>query len=216
MIELQKISIHLGQFALRDVSLKVDDSEYVVMTGRSGQGKTTLLECICGLRAVTSGRVLVSGHDVTRLSPAEREIGYVPQDHALFTTMTVRDHLTFALKLRRWSTHAMNSRVDELAESLQLQHLLSRKPAGLSGGESQRVAIGRALSFLPGVLLLDEPFSSLDSELRLEMYELLRTLRRSTNAAILHVTHNKEDAVALADRCLVLKDGRIHEEPSTT
>ena len=128
--------------------------------GKTGSGKTTLLEALCGFKRIVSGSIQLDGRDVTALSPADRGIGYVPQDLALFQTMTVRQHLAFAQKIRSCDRAAIDRRVAELAELLGLTRLLERRPAGLSGGESQRVALGRALSFYPRVLLLDEPLSA--------------------------------------------------------
>jgi molybdate/tungstate transport system ATP-binding protein len=133
----------------------------------------------------------------------------VPQDRALFQTMTVREHLAFAPRLRRWTKAAIDGRVAELAGLLSLGPLLERKPAGLSGGEAQRVALGRALAARPGVLCLDEPLSALDDETREEMIELLRTVRRQTGVTTLHVTHHLEEATLLADVVLQLKDGQV-------
>lgn len=184
--------------------------------GRTGSGKTTLLEAICGLKPVRSGRVLLCGRDVTRLKPADRNVGYVPQDLALFPTMTVREHLTFALGLRGWDGNAIARRVDELTRLLGIAHLLDRRPAGLSGGESQRVALGRALAYNPPVLLLDEPLSALDDETRAEMYALLRSVQRETGVTTLHVTHSGAEARALADHLLVLREGAVEERPPET
>src|SRR5205085_1321628 len=139
-------------------------------------------------RIALSGRIVLMDRDVTNLKPAERGIGYVPQDGALFPTMTVQEHLAFALRIRHWERRRIEETVTEIAGLLGLQHLLDRKPAGLSGGEAQRVALGRALSFHPGVLLLDEPLSALDEATRAEMYELLRAVRRRTGVTALHVT----------------------------
>ena len=162
MIELRNLCVTSGQFALRDVSFRIERGEYAVLMGQTGQGKSTILEALCGLRSVTSGLVIIDGHDVTRADPADRQIGYVPQDLALFPTMTVREHLAFALKLRRAKPLLIRERVQEMADLLGLFPLLDRRVQGLSGGESQRVALGRALSFHPPVLLLDEPLSALD------------------------------------------------------
>src|SRR5687767_9547183 len=130
--------------------------------GKTGCGKTTLLEAVAGLRQPAAGRVILGGLDVTDRPPGERGLGYVPQDAALFRTMTVYGHLAFALNLRGWARAAVEARVRELADWLEITPLLQRRPAGLSGGEAQRVALGRALSFRPKYLLLDEPLSSLD------------------------------------------------------
>jgi ABC-type sugar transport system ATPase subunit len=170
MIELIDVTIQAGKFSLRNVTFQIQAGEYAVLMGRTGQGKTTLLEAICGLRDVVAGRVLIDGHDVTHWLPGDREIGYVPQDLALFPTLSVRDHLAFALQLRRNKTQQITKRVDELAELLGISKLLDRSVRNLSGGESQRVAIGRAISFNPAVLLLDEPLSALDEATRKEMH----------------------------------------------
>lgn len=209
MIELRDVSIRAGSFALHGISLRIERGEYVVLMGRTGRGKTTLLEAICGLRTLAGGQILLHDRDVTQWSPAEREIGYVPQDLALFPTMTVRDHLEFALRLRRASRELLRQRVDEMGALLGIAPLLGRRIQGLSGGESQRVALGRALSFRPSVLLLDEPLSSLDEATREDMHGLLRAIRERTGVTTLHVTHSRQEALALADRLLNLDEGRI-------
>jgi len=211
MISLDRLSIVQGSFRLSNVSFEVAEGQYAVLMGRTGCGKTTLLEAICGLRRVQSGRVMLTGRDVTALSQAARGLGYVPQDGALFSTMTVAQHLAFALEIRRQSRAAIAARVDEMAELLEIKHLLDRYPERLSGGERQRVALGRALSFRPTVLLLDEPLSALDDETRHHMYEVLGRIRRHTRVTVLHITHNHEDAARLADRILRLENGCVHD-----
>ncbi len=154
---------------------------------------------------------MIHGTDVTDWPPADREIGYVPQDLALFPTFSVAEHLQFALRLRRLGARQIEQRTGELAERLGITHLLDRGIEGLSGGESQRVALGRALSFRPSVLLLDEPLSALDEATRNEMQSLLRSLTRDTGVTTLHITHSAEEAAALADRCFHLHDGELTE-----
>ena len=212
MITLKNVQVRAGNFTLHDVSLTVPAGGYAALMGKTGAGKSTVLEAICGLRPVQAGTIALMGRDVTALKPAARDIGYVPQDLALFPTMTVREHLTFALALRAWEREAIEQRVSELAEWLGLASLLDRLPRGLSGGEAQRVALGRALSFRPAVLCLDEPLGSLDDETRAEMHTLLRAARERTGVTTLHVTHQREDARQLADQVLVLRDGRVHDE----
>ncbi|MAG57118.1 MAG: ABC transporter ATP-binding protein [Planctomycetes bacterium] len=212
MISVQGIGLKQGAFALHDVSFDVESGAYGVLMGRSGTGKTSLLEAVCGLRAIAAGRVIVGGEDVTGRKPAERGIGYVPQDGALFMTMNVRDNLAFALHVRRWTSVQITSRVDELAGLLGLGDLLDRDPAGLSGGETQRVALGRALAYHPHVLCLDEPFSALDDETRSEMYELMRSVRAATGCTALHVTHNLREAENLADVILRIDGGAVAAE----
>jgi ABC-type sugar transport system ATPase subunit len=209
MISLCEVTICQGAFTLRGVSLEIPTGGYGVLMGKTATGKTTLLEAICGLRPLTAGRIRLMGRDVTCLKPAARGLGYVPQDGSLFSRLTVGEHLAFALVIRRWSRAAIDRRVEELAQLLGIQHLLDRRPSGLSGGEIQRVALGRALAMRPGVLLLDEPLSALDEDTRQEMYDLLRSVRRQTGATVLHVTHNRSEAERLADRVFELRDGGV-------
>jgi ABC-type sugar transport system ATPase subunit len=179
--------------------------------GRTGCGKTTLLEIICGLRRPLAGRVLIGDRDVTDEPPGARGIGYVPQDGAMFPTMTVREQLGFALRLRRHSTSEIAERVNQLADELGLTALLDRLPQNLSGGERQRIALGRALAVRPKVLLLDEPLSALDEELRDDLAALLRRVQREHGVTALHITHSRAEAEMLADVLFRLADGRITE-----
>ncbi len=212
MIRVEQLSVRAGAFLLTNVNFEVPAGGYAVLMGRTGSGKTTLLETLCGLKPILAGTILLMGRDVTRLPPALRGIGYVPQDRALFQTMTVREHLAFAPRLRRWPEAEIEARVAEMARLLGLGRLLDRKPAGLSGGEAQRVALGRALAARPGVLCLDEPLSALDDETREEMFTLLKTVRQQTGVTTLHVTHHQQEAARLADVVLGLKDGQVRKQ----
>ena len=211
MIEVDKITVRAGTFALEEISLTIPEGTYAALMGRTGSGKTTLIEAIIGLRRTESGTIRIDGRDVTHHRPAARGIGYVPQDGALFSTMTVHEHLAFALDIRRVPKNEIAARVDELARMLGIADLLSRRPAGLSGGERQRVALGRALSFRPRILLLDEPLSAVDEETRGEMYDLLRKVQSEVGVTALHITHSRSEAETLADRVFVLREGRIGE-----
>jgi molybdate/tungstate transport system ATP-binding protein len=213
MIVVDQVSIQAGEFRLEQVSLCVPTGGYAVLMGRTGSGKTTLLEAIIGLRPVKGGRIWLHERDVTDLRPAARGIGYVPQDGALFSTMTVEDQIALALVIRRVPAAEIRRRVDDLARLLGLSHLLHRRPRGLSGGERQRVALGRALSFCPRVLCLDEPLSALDDDTRQQMCALLKDIRRVTGVTTLHITHNLDEAQRLADSLLRLEDGRIAPLP---
>jgi ABC-type sugar transport system ATPase subunit len=211
MISLENISIRQNAFSLSGISLEIPAGQYGVLMGPTGCGKTTLLESICGLRPISAGRIRLWDRDVTRLRPAARGVGYVPQDGSLFSLLTVRQHLAFAPAVRGWSPAAIDARVDELAGLLGLGRLLERRPKGLSGGEIQRVALGRALAMRPGVLLLDEPLSALDDDTRTEMHDLLSTLRGRAEVTVLHITHSRAEAERLGDRCFELRDGRVRQ-----
>jgi ABC-type sugar transport system ATPase subunit len=213
MIELNSVTTGAGGFALRDVSFQVPAGTYAVLMGGTGQGKTTILEAICGLRPIRQGRVVLSGTDVTRHKPGDRGIGYLPQDLGLFPTKSVRGHLEFALRVRRWPAEARRKRASELAGVLGIEALLERGTHGLSGGEAQRVALGRALSFRPQVLLLDEPLNALDETTRDRLCELLKSVQERSGLTTLHVTHSRVEARQLADKLLVLVNGRIEERP---
>lgn len=211
MIAVSKLHVVAGSFELREISFALAAGEYGVLMGKTGSGKTTILEAISGLKPVAAGSIQLLDKEVARLKPAERGVGYVPQDRALFPCMSVRQHLSFALELRRWDRRTVNKRVEELAELLGIGKLVARNPHGLSGGEAQRVALGRALSFHPRVLLLDEPLSALDEDTRGDLCQLLKKIQRETHVTTLHVTHNLSEAKQLADRVFVLRQGALHE-----
>jgi ABC-type sugar transport system ATPase subunit len=215
MIAVRNLTVRAGTFQLENISLEIPSGAYGVLMGSTGSGKTTLLESILGLRSITSGRIELCGVDVTGWDPAARGIGYVPQDGAIFSTMTVREQIGFPLVIRSVSRPDRDRRVAELAELLGISPLLDRKPAGLSGGERQRVALGRALSFRPRVLCLDEPLSALDSETRRQMIQLLRQVQTQTGVTTLHVTHNLDEAELLADCRLVLESGHVLSKTAT-
>jgi ABC-type branched-subunit amino acid transport system ATPase component len=213
MIQLDSIAWRAGVFRLENICLSVPAGSYAVLMGRTGCGKTTLLEIICGLRRPRSGRVIIGGRDVTDELPASRGVGYVPQDGALFPTFTVRQQLGFALHLRRRPTDEIAACVAQLADELGIAHLLDRLPQHLSGGERQRVALGRALAAKPKVLLLDEPLSALDEELRDDLAALLKRVQREHGITALHITHSRAEAAALADAVFRLEGGAVCSVP---
>lgn len=211
MIELNNVRIRAGNACLSPVSFRIESGQYAVLMGKTGIGKTTILEAICGLRKIESGRILIADTDVTKWPPGDRDLGYVPQDLALFPTMSVRAHIEFAMRLRRATQDVCDQRVLELSELLSIEHLLDRQVQRLSGGEAQRVALGRALSFQPQGLLLDEPLSALDRESRHSAQELLREVNRQTGVTVVHVTHSEEEAKALANVCIQLEQSATGE-----
>jgi ABC-type sugar transport system ATPase subunit len=213
MIQLDNVSIRSGPFALTAINLLVPAGQYAILMGATGQGKTTILEAVCGLRTVTGGQIILGGVDMTRLKPADRGVGYLPQDLGLFPTMTVRGHLEFALRVRRIPLAIRSERVAELARLLGIEQLLDRHVRRLSGGEAQRVALGRALSFRPQVLLFDEPLNALDESTRDRLCELLRKVQAQTGVTTLHVTHSRAEARHLADKLIILEGGQLKERP---
>jgi molybdate/tungstate transport system ATP-binding protein len=209
MIKLDSIQLQQGEFVLKNLTMKVPGGAYAALMGKSGCGKTTVLEVICGLRPILAGKVYLGNRDVTHLKPAERGIGYVPQDRALFPTMKVRHQLAFSLQLRRRPLDEIADRVDELAQWLEIEHILDRMPDKLSGGESQRVALGRALASKPQLLCLDEPLSALDEALHDEMCNLLSKIHQEADITILHITHSRREAERLASQLWRFQDGHV-------
>ena len=209
MIEIEGLSINLGEFHLRDIGLGINDGEYMVLLGPTGAGKTVLLECIMGIYRPRTGRIIVDGTDVTRLYPEERNVGFVPQDYALFPNMTVRQNIAYGLKARKAPRESVESRTAAMLDSLGIAHLHHRLPLNLSGGERQRVALGRALVTRPRILLLDEPLSALDENLRAELAAELVRIQRSLGGTFLHVCHSFDEAAEVADRVAIMKDGTI-------
>jgi multiple sugar transport system ATP-binding protein len=197
--------------AVDDVSFEVKDGEFLVLLGPSGSGKTTTLRCIAGLEAVDSGKIIIDGSDVTDLPPGKRDVAMVFQNYALYPYMTVFENLAFPLRVRKFSKEEINSRVREVAEFLKIAHLLERKPKQLSGGEQQRVALGRAIIRKPKVFLMDEPLSNLDAKLRIYMRAELKKLQRELKTKMVYVTHDQAEAMTMADRIAVFNSGRIQQ-----
>lgn len=212
MIALHSVALAAGDFRLDDLSLEVPAGSYAVLMGRTGSGKTTILEAVCGLKPILRGRIRIGDRDVSGLRPGEHGTGYVPQDSALFSTMTVREQLAFGPLVQRWGRRRAEERAREVAALLHIEPLLDRRPRGLSGGERQRVALGRALAARPPALCLDEPLSALDEETRETMCTLIEDLRRQQPFTALHVTHLRSEAERLADLVFRLEAGEVVRE----
>jgi len=211
MIQIKNLCVGLGDFLLQDINLSVAEGEYFIILGPTGAGKTVLLESIAGLYPAKSGEIWLRGKEVTQLEPEKRSISIVYQDHALFPHLSVKDNIVFGLKLRKRTRQETEAALDWVAKLLGISHLLERKPNTLSGGERQKVALARALSIKPQVLLLDEPLSTLDPETREGVQKELRQLHNRLKVTTIHVTHDFEEAIALGDHIAVLGKGCIKQ-----
>ncbi|HYX88225.1 MAG TPA: sn-glycerol-3-phosphate ABC transporter ATP-binding protein UgpC [Gaiellaceae bacterium] len=198
-----------GTVAVDDVTLQIEDGEFLVLVGPSGCGKSTLLRMIAGLEEVTRGRISVGGRDVTDLAPRRRDIAMVFQSYALYPHMNVRQNIGYGLKVRRTPKDEARRRVEEVAKLLGLDELLDRRPAQLSGGQRQRVAMGRAIVREPKAFLMDEPLSNLDAKLRVEMRASLAQLHSRLGVTTVYVTHDQTEAMTLGQRVAVLNEGRV-------
>ncbi len=200
--------------AVAGVSFDAQPKAITTLLGPSGSGKSTLLRLIAGLETPDAGRVLIDGKDVSALSPQHRNVGFVFQSYALFKHMTVADNIAFGMKIRRLPNAQVKARVRELLELVQLPEYGARFPSQLSGGQRQRVALARALAIEPKVLLLDEPFGALDTQVRLELREWLATLHERTGITTLLVTHDQEEALELSQHVVLLNQGRVAQAGS--
>ena len=197
--------------AVDDLSLEIEDGEFMVLVGPSGCGKSTILRMLAGLEEVTAGEIWIDDKQVTDLSPKERDIAMVFQNYALYPHMTVEENIAFGLKLRRVSKDERLRRAREVAQVLAIEHLLERKPAALSGGQRQRVAMGRAMIREPVAFLMDEPLSNLDAKLRVQMRAELARLHDRLRTTTVYVTHDQVEAMTLGDRVAVLRDGLLQQ-----
>jgi len=211
-IRVANVTKRFGSFrAVDDVSVDVDSGSLVALLGPSGSGKSTLLRLIAGLEQADQGRIWITGEEATDRTVQDRQVGFVFQHFALFKHRTVRQNVAFGLELRKWKKEAIKRRVDELLDLVQLKGYGSRFPSQLSGGQRQRVALARALAVQPRVLLLDEPFSALDAKVRKELRAWLRNLHDEMHVTTVIVTHDQEEAMEVADRIVVMNEGRIEQ-----
>ncbi|MCQ4294943.1 sn-glycerol-3-phosphate ABC transporter ATP-binding protein UgpC [Pseudomonas stutzeri] len=213
-LELRNVQKNYGnsQIAtLKDIALRIDAGEFLILVGPSGCGKSTLMNCIAGLENITGGEILVDGEDISQASPKDRDIAMVFQSYALYPTMSVRDNIAFGLKMRKVSAAKIEEEVARVAKLLQIEPLLERKPAQLSGGQQQRVAMGRALARRPKIYLFDEPLSNLDAKLRVEMRTEIKLMHQRLKTTTVYVTHDQIEAMTLGDKVAVMKDGVIQQ-----
>ena len=212
ILKIENLKKNYGNVeVLHDINIDMGEAEFLVLLGPSGCGKSTLLNCIAGLETINAGSIYIGGSDMTETPPGDRDIAMVFQSYALYPTMTVGENITFGLKVRGASKAVREEQMHRVAEILQLDHLLDRKPSELSGGQRQRVAMGRALVRDPKLYLFDEPLSNLDAKLRVEMRAEIKDLHERVNASIVYVTHDQIEAMTLATRICILKDGYIQQ-----
>ena len=211
-IKLEHITKRFGDVvAVDDVNLEIHDQEFVVFLGPSGCGKTTTLRAVAGLEQPDEGDIFIDGQRVNTLSPADRDIAFVFQFYALYPHLTVYDNIAFPLKAVRASKSEIQERVKEVAAILQIQAMLDRKPSHLSGGEMQRVALGRAMVRSPKAFLMDEPMSNLDAKLRVDMRTELKRLQHKLGATTIFVTHDQVEAMSMADRIVIMHQGSLQQ-----
>ncbi len=212
VLQIRNLKKNYGNVeVLHDINLDMDKAEFLVLLGPSGCGKSTLLNCIAGLETINEGQISIGAKDMTQTPPGERDIAMVFQSYALYPTMNVGENITFGMKVRGISKSKQKQELERVAEILQLEKLLDRKPSALSGGQRQRVAMGRALVRNPKLYLFDEPLSNLDAKLRVEMRAEIKSLHQRVNASIIYVTHDQVEAMTLATRICVLRDGAVQQ-----
>lgn len=211
-IDLRNVKKNFGPTrVVHDFSLAIEQGEFVSFLGPSGCGKTTILRMVAGFETVTEGAISIAGRDVTRLPPAQRDVGMVFQAYALFPNMTVADNIAFGMRVKNVPADEIRARVAEMLDLIKLPELAARYPYQLSGGQQQRVALARALAVKPKVLLLDEPLSALDAKIRVSLREEIRSLQRKLGITTIFVTHDQEEALSISDRIVVMHDGRAEQ-----
>jgi multiple sugar transport system ATP-binding protein len=211
-VSIRDLSVNFDETeVIKHLNLDVKEGEFLVLLGPSGCGKSTLLHSIAGLHNVTDGRIEIGGQDMTWVDPSQRNIGMVFQSYALYPTMSVERNMSFSLRIKGLPAEEIERRVKRAAEMLHLQPMLKRKPSQLSGGQRQRVAIGRALVREAGVFLFDEPLSNLDAKLRTELRRELKLLHKQLRSTMIYVTHDQVEAMTLASRIVVMRNGSIQQ-----
>ncbi|PCR90192.1 ABC transporter ATP-binding protein [Natrinema ejinorense] len=211
-VRLENITKRYGEeTAVDDISLEVEDGEFVTFVGPSGCGKSTTMETVAGLTQPTEGRVYIGDDDVTDLAPKDRGVAMVFQNIALFPHMDVYENISFGLRLRKYDDEEVKRRVEQAADIVQLEGMLERMPAEMSGGQQQRVGIARAIVRNPDVFLMDEPLANLDAKLRVHMRTELQRLHRELDATVIYVTHDQAEAMTMSNRIAVLNDGKLQQ-----
>lgn len=209
MVALKDVNLKLGNFALSNINLDVKKGEHFVILGPSGNGKTVLAKSIAGLLHIDSGEIWIDGKRKDNLPPEDRGIGFVFQDHVLFPHMSVFDNIAFSLKIKKAKRIVIREKVENIAKALQITNLLNRSIENLSGGEKQRVALARSVIHKPDLLIMDEPYASMDKNMADELIIEEKKLQKQIKQTTIHITHNHEEAVTLADRICIMETGNI-------
>lgn len=214
MLKIENLNCKVGNFYLKNINLEIRKTEYFVLLGPTGNGKTTLLKSILGLNKITSGKIFTDDKEITNFLPEERNIGFLPQNYLLFPNMNVFENIAFGLKIKKKSDEIKNE-VMKIAKLLNIDALLNRGINNLSGGEAQRVALARALVVKPKVLLLDEPFSGIHEGLKNELWFELKNILKKLKTATIHITHNLDEGYAVADKMGIIINGEIIQQDTT-
>jgi molybdate/tungstate transport system ATP-binding protein len=209
MLQIKNIFLKAGDFTVDNIDLTVESKEFFVIMGPTGSGKSLLVKAICGIIPIQSGSIHIDGKDVTNLEPGKRQVGYVPQNSSLFPHLSVSDNILFPLKIRKINRKEALKKTAPIIDALNISSLLERTTLNLSGGEQQKVALARALSFNPKLLILDEPVSALDEPTRCEICGLLKTIQQDFSITTIHICHNLEEARIVSDRIAIISNGRI-------
>jgi len=215
MIKIENLSKDWKEFKINDISLEINENDYFIFLGPSGSGKTMLLELIAGMWYPDSGKIFMGNREVTRLPPEKRGVGFVYQNYMLFPHKTVFENIAFGLNIRKVGKKEIQTKVDEIMNLFGISHLANRLPRTLSGGEQQRTALARALIIRPQVLLMDEPLSALDRITREDLIQEFKKIHKEFNITIIHVTHNFDEALQLADRIAIIKKGTVSQVGTT-
>jgi ABC-type sugar transport system ATPase subunit len=210
-IKIHGLRFRIGDFELKNVTFRIEEGKYYVLTGPNGAGKTVLLRLISGLHEPAAGAIFIKQREITSLPPWERNIGYVPQDGILFPHRSVQKNIEYSLEVRRVAKDEKNHKVQEVMRLFNISHLAARMPEGLSGGERQKVSLARALVFEPSILLLDEPVSAIEEEVRDALCREIKSIQKRLKVTTIHVSHNSKETELVADRIGILKDGRVTE-----